>query len=107
MDGGATYTTADGGEVKAITSLTAKADGLKDGVLTLTEGDSVDVDVNIDPIDSTDPTLTWTSSDASVATVEDTENAGKAKDAVRQTHRYAAGSTRSRRARPPSPWFRP
>ena len=99
VDGGATYTTADGGEVKAITSLTAKADGLKDGVLTLTEGDSVDVDVNIDPIDSTDPTLTWTSSDASVATVEDTENAGKAKTRsvkltdTRRIHALKAGET--------------
>ena len=68
-------------------------------MLTLTEGDSVDVDVNIDPIDSTDPTLTWTSSDASVATVEDTENAGKAKTRsvkltdTRRIHALKAGET--------------
>ena len=69
------YTTADGGEIKPITSLTAKADGLKDGVLTLTEGDTADVDVNIKPINATDATLTWNSSDASVATAEEEEDA--------------------------------
>ncbi len=51
------YTTADGGEINPIASLTAKANGLKDGVLTLTEGDSADVDVNIKPINATDATL--------------------------------------------------
>lgn len=69
------YTTADGSEIKSITSLTAKANGLKDGVLTLTEGDSVDVDVNIKPINATDATLVWASSDSSVATAEEQEDA--------------------------------
>ena len=69
------YTTADGGEIKPITSLTAKAEDLKDGVLTLTEGDTADVDVNIKPINATDATLTWNSSDASVATAEEEEDA--------------------------------
>lgn len=69
------YTTADGSEIKSITSLTAKANGLKDGVLTLTEGDSVDVDVNIKPINATDATLVWASSDSSVATSEEQEDA--------------------------------
>lgn len=69
------YTTADGSEIKSITSLTAKANGLKDGVLTLTEGDSVDVEVNIKPINATDATLVWASSDSSVATAEEQEDA--------------------------------
>lgn len=69
------YTTADGSEIKSITSLTAKANGLKGGVLTLTEGDSVDVDVNIKPINATDATLVWASSDSSVATAEEQEDA--------------------------------
>ena len=69
------YTTADGGEINPIASLTAKANGLKDGVLTLTEGDSADVDVNIKPINATDATLVWASSDSSVATAEEQEDA--------------------------------
>lgn len=69
------YTTADGSEIKSITSLTAKANCFKDGVLTLTEGDSVDVDVNIKPINATDATLVWASSDSSVATAEEQEDA--------------------------------
>lgn len=93
------YTTADGSEIKSITSLTAKANGLKDGVLTLTEGDSVDVDVNIKPINATDATLVWASSDSSVATAEEQEDAdGIATQSVklvdsRTIHALKAGET--------------
>lgn len=93
------YTTADGSEIKSITSLTAKANGLKDGVLTLTEGDSVDVEVNIKPINATDATLVWASSDSSVATAEEQEDAdGIATQSVklvdsRTIHALKAGET--------------
>lgn len=93
------YTTADGSEIKSITSLTAKANCLKDGVLTLTEGDSVDVEVNIKPINATDATLVWASSDSSVATAEEQEDAdGIATQSVklvdsRTIHALKAGET--------------
>lgn len=93
------YTTADGSEIKSITSLTAKANCFKDGVLTLTEGDSVDVEVNIKPINATDATLVWASSDSSVATAEEQEDAdGIATQSVklvdsRTIHALKAGET--------------
>lgn len=93
------YTTADGSEIKSITSLTAKANCLKDSVLTLTEGDSVDVEVNIKPINATDATLVWASSDSSVATAEEQEDAdGIATQSVklvdsRTIHALKAGET--------------
>lgn len=93
------YTTADGSEIKSITSLMAKANCLKDGVLTLTEGDSVDVEVNIKPINATDATLVWASSDSSVATAEEQEDAdGIATQSVklvdsRTIHALKAGET--------------
>lgn len=93
------YTTADGSEIKSITSLTAKANCFKDGVLTLTEGDSVDVEVNIKPINVTDATLVWASSDSSVATAEEQEDAdGIATQSVklvdsRTIHALKAGET--------------
>lgn len=93
------YTTADGSEIKSITSLTAKANCFKDGVLTLTEGDSVDVEVNIKPINAADATLVWASSDSSVATAEEQEDAdGIATQSVklvdsRTIHALKAGET--------------
>ena len=73
------YATADGSPVTAITGLKASADGLKDGVLTMMEGDDATVDVSIEPYTATDPELTWTSSDPSVATVEPVKDAAAPK----------------------------
>ena len=49
----------------AVTSLT-----LNEHSLTLTEGDEVTLSATVKPDDATDKTVTWTTSDASVATVD-------------------------------------